>query len=69
MAVVLCVMLCYRHVLVLRSRPDGYGIIGKPKITEKMIAKRYFKRYALQYATLYVLLSLVHSASLTVYKL
>eukprot|EP00752_Nemacystus_decipiens_P006162 g5559.t1 len=32
------------HVLVLRSRPDGGNLLGKPKIVERLIARRFFKR-------------------------
>jgi hypothetical protein len=50
-------------VLVLRSRPDGYGIIGKPKITEKMIAKRFFKRYACMYVCTVAIVAAATSVS------
>eukprot|EP00903_Cladosiphon_okamuranus_P016650 g15353.t1 len=32
------------HVLVLRSRPDGTNLLGKPKIVERLITHRFFKR-------------------------
>ncbi|CAM9838723.1 unnamed protein product, partial [Ectocarpus sp. 12 AP-2014] len=32
------------HVLVMRSRPDGGNLLGKPKIVERLIARRFFKR-------------------------
>ncbi|CAM9935186.1 unnamed protein product, partial [Hapterophycus canaliculatus] len=32
------------HVLVLRSRPDGGNLLGKPKLVERLIARRFFKR-------------------------
>ncbi|KAG5181347.1 acyl transferase/acyl hydrolase/lysophospholipase [Tribonema minus] len=32
------------HVVVMRSRPDGCSLIGKPKLPERMIAKRYFTK-------------------------
>ncbi|CAM9223266.1 unnamed protein product [Discosporangium mesarthrocarpum] len=32
------------HVVVLRSRPDGANLVGKPKLAEKMIMRRFFKR-------------------------
>ncbi|CAN0277779.1 unnamed protein product, partial [Scytosiphon promiscuus] len=32
------------HVLLLRSRPDGGNLLGKLKIAERLVARRFFKR-------------------------
>ncbi|CAM9200175.1 unnamed protein product [Chrysoparadoxa australica] len=32
------------HILVLRSRPDGANVVGKPKLAEIALWRRFFKR-------------------------